>query len=102
MYSRRTNLRWKLSHKEFRREVVMSLCAPLYDDVPSRQRVQLDTSLERLRRQHFIDGDGPRRDCRVCSKRGVPGQHHLTTTFLFHLQRYALFTDESTKLSAWA
>ena len=59
----------------------MSLCVPLYDDAPSQQRVQLDTNLERLRGQHFINGGGPRRDCRVCSKRGVSGQRHLTTTF---------------------
>ena len=59
----------------------MSLCAPLYNAAPTRERGQLDMSMEQLRGRHFIDGGGPRRDCRVCSKSGVLGQHHLTTTF---------------------
>ena len=81
LYSRHTSSHRKLPHKEFRREVVMSLCEPLYNSAPTRERVQLDMSMECLRGRHFIDGGGPRRDCRVCSKRGVPGQRHLTTTF---------------------
>ena len=81
LYSQNTSSHRKLPHKEFRREVIMSLCAPLYNAAPTRERVQLDMSMEHLRGRHFIDGGGPHHDCRVCSKRGVPGRHHLTTTF---------------------
>ena len=82
LYSQNISSHRKLPHKKFRREVVMSLCAPLYNAAPTRERVQLGMSMERLRGRHFIDGGGPRRGCRVCSKRGVPGQRHLTTTFV--------------------
>ena len=78
LYSQNTGSHRKFPHMEFRREVVMSLCAPLYNAAPTRERVQLYISMEHLRRWHFIDGGGLRRDCRVCSKRGVPGKRHLT------------------------
>ena len=65
----------------------MSLCEPLYNAAPTRERVQLDMSMERLRGRHFIDGGGPRRDCRVCSKRGVPGAAPPDNHILYYVQR---------------
>ena len=78
LYSTHTDARRKLSHREFRRELVMSLCEPLRGIAPHRQPHVRDNTLERLRGRHFPETSSSRRDCRVCSSR-VPGQtRHLT------------------------
>ena len=82
LYSSHTDDRRKLSHKEFRRELVMSLCEQQRSirshRTPWRQH---DQSLERLRGSHFPDAGSTRRDCRVCSVRGPDGKRRLTTSF---------------------
>lgn len=78
LYTKHTDARRKLTHKEYRRELVLALCEPLYDT--THQRSSRDQTLERLRGQHFPDSSPTRRDCRVCSTRGPGGNRHLTTT----------------------
>ena len=82
LYSSHTDNRRKLSHKEFRRELVMSLCEQQRSTRSHRTpRRQQDQSLERLRGSHFPDAGSTRRDCRVCSVRGPDGKRRLTTSF---------------------
>ena len=71
----------------------MSLCEPLYNAVPTRERVQLDMSIERLRGRHFIDGGGPPRDCRVCSKRGVQNVPHKS---VYNSEKYIIYYSFTT------
>ena len=81
LYSHHTNARRKLSHKEYRRELVMSLCEDQRADRAHRyQPTRGDHSLERLRGSHYPDTATSHRDCHVCSSRGHRGQRHLTTT----------------------
>ena len=80
LYSSHRTGRRKLSHKEFRRELIISLCQPLLKSSPV-QHNQHDCSIERLLGQHYPETGRKRRDCRVCSSRGVDGERHLTNTF---------------------
>ena len=79
MYTAHTDARRKRTHKEFRRDIVLSLCQPLRDMTPHRQPAPRDQTLERLRGRHFPDTSSTRRDCRVCSSRQPGQQRHLTT-----------------------
>jgi len=81
MYSTHTDARRKLTHKEFRKELVQALCQPLMDVSAHHRTVVHDQTLERLRGQHFAQNGTTRRDCRVCSSRAPGGSRHLTTTF---------------------
>ena len=81
LYSQHTDARRKLTHKEFRRSLVLALCeeqrsANTHHPAPRRR----DQTLERLRGSHFPDTATTRRDCRVCSVRGAGGQRRLTNT----------------------
>ena len=81
LYSAHTDARRKLSHKEFRRELVLALCEEQRSATshrpPSRRR---DQTLERLRGSHYPDTAAVRRDCCVCSVRDPGGQRRLTTS----------------------
>ena len=82
LYTQHTDAAQKLSHKEFRRELVMSLCEEQQSTTPHRQpRHRQDQTLERLRGSHYPDTGSARRDCRVCSVWGSGGQRHLTASF---------------------
>ena len=79
IYTAHTDAHRKRTHKEFRRDLVISLCEPLRDPTPRRQPTHRDHTLERLRGRHFPETSSTRRDCRVCNSR-VPGERrHLTT-----------------------
>ena len=82
VYTTHTDARRKLSHKDFRRELVLALCEEQRSTMahhPRRQR--RDQTLERLRGSHYPDTGVVRRDCRVCSVRGPGGQRHLTSSY---------------------
>ena len=82
LYTQHTDAARKLSHKEFRRELVMSLCEEQQSTTPHRQpRQRRDHTLERLRGSHYPDTGSAHRDCRICSVRGSGGQRHLTASF---------------------
>ena len=81
LYSKHTDSHRKLTHKEFRRELVLALCQPLRDETTHRQPASRDQTLECLRGHHFPESGSTRRDCRIYSTRGPGGSHHLTTTF---------------------
>ena len=81
LYVQHTDAHRKLSHKEYRRELVLAPCQPLYETTTHHHPSSRDQTLERLRGQHFPDSGPTRRDCRVCSTRGPGGNRHLTTTF---------------------
>ena len=81
IYTQHTDSRRKLTHKEFRRELVEVLCQPLRDISTHRQPARHDHTLECLRGHHFPENGSTRRDCRVCSTRGPGGTRHLTTTY---------------------
>ena len=75
LYSNNTDARRKLTHKEFRRELLLALCEEQRSASthrPSRKR--RDQMLKRLRGSDFPDTAATHRDCRVCSVRGAGGQ----------------------------
>ena len=77
LYTKNTSSPRKLTSREFRREIVVSLCS----DMPARHvstRHRHDMTLERLQGQHFPEKVTKRRDCRICSKRGPDEERHLT------------------------
>lgn len=78
IYTRHTDARRKLTHKDFRKDLVMALCDEQRNLRSCRHVPRRDVTLERLRGSHFPDKDQTRRDCRVCSVRGAGGQRHLT------------------------
>ena len=82
LYCNHTDTQRKLSHKSFRRELIVALCEEqrlVMSQLPRRQR--RDQTLERLRGSHYPDIGPVRRDCRICSVRGQGGQRRLTTSF---------------------
>ena len=82
LYTTHTDARRKLSHKGFRRELVMALCEEQRSTNAHRPRRQRrDQTLERLRGSHYPNTGTVRRDCRMCSVRGQRGQQHLTSSF---------------------
>ena len=82
VYTIHTDARRKLTHKQFRRELVLALCEEQQSSLAShRSRHRRDQTLERLRGSHFPDTAATRWDCRVCSVRGPDGQRHLTTSY---------------------
>ena len=80
LYSTHTDARRKLSHKEFRRELVMALCEEQRSATSHRPPRRRDQTLERLQGSHYPDTAEVRRDCRVCSVRGPGRQRRLTTS----------------------
>ena len=75
-----TDAQRKLTHKEFRRSLVLALCeeqCSANTHQPARWR---DQTLERLRGSHFPDTAATRRDCRVCSVHDAGGQRRRTNT----------------------
>ena len=86
MYTQHTDTQRKLTHKEFRRELVMALCEQQRASrVPQPPRQQ-DQTLERLRGSHFAQTGPARRDCRVQrtgSRRSVAPYDNI----LFHMLR---------------
>ena len=81
LYTAHTNTRRPLTQKEFRRELVTTLCHDQHIRMSHPTQQRPDQSLERLRGSHFPETSTVRRDCRVCSVRGPGGQRRLTTTF---------------------
>ena len=79
LYAAHTDAHRKHTHKEFRRNIVLSLCQPLRDMTTHHQPALRDHTMERLRGRHFTDTSSTRRDCRVCSSRQPGQQRHLTT-----------------------
>ena len=79
LYTQHTNAQRKLTHKEFRRELIMSLCEEQRQSRSCRATRCRDETLERLRGSHFPKSAPSRRDCRICSNR-KQGERHLTTT----------------------
>lgn len=81
LYTNNTDARRKLSHKEFRRELVVHLCEELRSAISSHNpQPPQDLTVERLRGSHFAEMGSVCRDCRMCSARGG-GQRHLTRSF---------------------
>ena len=81
LYSGHTDVRRKLSHKEFRRQLVITLCEEQISQARHRRPTSRgDQSIERLRGSHYPDTATTRRDCRVCSVRGPGRQRRLTTS----------------------
>lgn len=80
LYTAHTDARRKLTHKEFRRALVLALCEDLQESAAHHQPHRQDHTLERLQ-GHFPESGTVRRDCRVCSVRGPGGQRRLVTTF---------------------
>ena len=77
LYKNNTRSPRKLTSREFRWEIVVSLCS----DMPARHgstRHRHDMTLEPLKGQHFPEKVTKRRDCRICSKRGPNEERHLT------------------------
>ena len=68
----------KISHKEFRRQLVLELCHDQIASTLHRQPHNHDQTLERLQGRHFPDESDVRRDFRVCSRRGSGGTRRLT------------------------
>ena len=82
VYTVHTDARRKLTHKQFRRELVLALCEEQRSSAMShRPQRRRDQTLERLRGSHFPDTAVTHRDCRVCSVRGPAGQRRLTTSY---------------------
>ena len=79
-YSTSSRKQRKLTHKEFRRQIIMSLCDEQRQSRSCHMSRRQDETLERLRGSHFPETAPSRRDCRICSRRGRPGERHLTTT----------------------
>ena len=79
IYTLHTDAQRKLTHKEFRREVIMSLCEEQRQSRSCHMPRRQDETLERLRGSHFPQTAPSRRDCRICSRRRQ-GERHLTTT----------------------
>ena len=74
----------KLTHKEFRRELVLALCEQQRLNICRSPAQRADQSLERLRGSHYPETTSVRRDCRMCSvrshSRSGNGRRRLTTT----------------------
>ena len=82
LYANHTDARRKLSHKEFRRELVVQLCEQQQlSKIHQQPQPRGDQSVERLRGSHYAELASVRRDCRMCSARGSGGQRHLTKSF---------------------
>ncbi len=82
VYTVHTDARRKLTHKQFRRELVLALCEEQRSSAMShRPQRRPNQTLERLRGSNFPDTAATHRDCRVCSVRGPAGQQRLTTSF---------------------
>ena len=79
LYLQHTDAQRKLTHKEFRREIILSLCEQQQESRACNPTRRRDETLERLRGAHFPEQGPSRRDCRICSKR-QQGHRHLTTT----------------------
>ena len=77
LYLAHTDARKKLTHKEFRREIVLALCVELQSTAVHRPTPRRDQTLQRLTGSHFPNKSPVRR---VCSVRGSGGQRHLTTS----------------------
>ena len=79
IYNSHTASKRKLTHKEFRRELIVSLCHPFINS-RTPQPTRHDQTLECLQGRHFPETGRKRRDCRVCSSRQPNGARHLTAT----------------------
>ena len=80
LYTQHSDAQRKLTHKEFRRDLVTALCEEQRSARSCHPPHRRDQTLERLRGSHFPDTAPSRRDCRVCSVRGPGGQRHLTSS----------------------
>ena len=79
LYTTHTDARRKLSHKEFRRELVMALCEEQRSTIAHRPRRQRrDQTLERLRGSHYPNTGAVRRDCRMCAVSEVRGVNDIS------------------------
>ena len=83
LYSHHTDAPRKLSHKQFRRQLVVHLCEGQHSTTVLQHLLPppQDVTVERLRGSHFAELGSARRDCRMCSARGSCGQRHLTRSF---------------------
>ena len=78
-YTQHTNIQRKLTHKEFRRDIILCLSDEQRQSRSCHISHRQDETLERLRGSHFPEMAPSRRDCRICS-RCRQGECHLTTT----------------------
>ena len=65
IYTQHTNAQRKLTHKEFRREIIMSLCEEQHQTKSRSATRRRDETVQRLRGSHFPESAPSRRDCRI-------------------------------------